>query len=164
MRFRSVARSVLEQLQRINALPWVLTHGDITPSNIMVNPLNGRLVGFVDWAEAELIPFGVGLYGLEELLGEMTPAGFQYDQDASALRDIFWSELSKQIPDLRQKQTLEAVKLARDLGVLLWHGIAFDNGAIDRVVEEGRDVEEICRLDAFLEFEKLPSISRASRI
>jgi hypothetical protein len=80
----------------------------------------------------------------------MAPAGFQYYGDAEEVRALFWAELQKHLPDLGQKSVLDAVKLARDLGVLLWHGIAFDNGAIDRVVEEDRDIEEVQRLDAFL--------------
>lgn len=150
-RFQNTARNVLRQLHRIEALPWVLTHGDITAANIMVDPLSCNLLGFVDWAEAERLPFGVCFYGLEEILGEMTPSGFHYHPDAKDLRDLFWAELKIYIPELQQSQVLEAVKLARDFGVLLWHGIAFDNGAIDRVVQEGRDVDEIQRLDAFLD-------------
>lgn len=150
-RFQGIARNVLSQLRRIETLPWVLTHGDIIAANIMVDPLSCDLVGFVDWAEAERLPFGVCLYGLEEILGQMTPSGFRYCPDAEELRILFWAELQRNIPELKQSQVLEAVKLARDLGVLLWHGIAFDNGAIDRVVQEGRDSEEIRRLDAFLD-------------
>lgn len=151
VRFHSTARNVLRQLHRIEALPWVLTHGDIIAANIMVDPTFCNLQGLVDWAEAERLPFGVCLYGLEEILGEMTPSGFRYRHDAEVLRDFFWAELQKDIPELRQSQMLEAVKLARNLGVLLWHGIAFDDGAIDRVVQEDKDIEEIKRLDAFLE-------------
>lgn len=150
-RFQSTARIILRQLHRIEALPWVLTHGDIIAANIMVDPSSCTLLGFVDWAEAERLPFGICFYGLEEILGEMTPSGFRYHPDTEDLRSFFWAELQKNIPELRQSPVLEAVKLARDLGVLLWHGIAFDNGAIDRVVQEGRDVEEIHRLDAFLD-------------
>ncbi|KAG0651893.1 hypothetical protein D0Z07_1277 [Hyphodiscus hymeniophilus] len=150
-RFQSTARHVLRQLHRIETLPWVLAHGDILAANILVHPSTCNLLGFVDWAEAERLPFGVCFYGLEEILGEMTPSGFRYYPDSRDLRDLFWEELKIQIPELQQSQMLQAVKLARDLGVLLWHGIAFDNGAIDRVVEEFKDVEEIQRLDAFLE-------------
>ncbi|KAG9243473.1 hypothetical protein BJ878DRAFT_481078 [Calycina marina] len=149
-RFRPTARRLLKNISQVNALPWVLTHGDITAGNMMIDPSSGRLRGLVDWAEAEVLPFGISIYGLEEIIGDMTPAGFRY-QDASALRTVFWNELTAQLPELRQREVLEAVKHARDLGVLLWHGIAFDDGAINRVVEEGRDFEEICRLDAFLD-------------
>lgn len=150
IRFRPVAEQILMELPVIQALPWVLTHGDIVPGNVIIDPSSGRLVGFVDWAEAELLPFGICFYGLEEILGEMSANGFQYHVRAMDLRRIFWDELKKCIPELLQTSTLRAVRLARDLGVLLWYGIAFDNGAIDRVVQEGRDVDEIQKLEAFL--------------
>jgi hypothetical protein len=149
-RFQPTAQGLLERLPQIESLPWVLTHGDIVQSNIIVDPASGTLAGLVDWAEAEILPFGVCLYGLEEILGKMTVSGFRYQPDAGELRDLFWVELANLIPALRQADTLESVKLARDLGVLLWHGIAFDNGAINRVVQEGRDINEIYRLDAFM--------------
>ncbi|KAH7418300.1 hypothetical protein BKA64DRAFT_196130 [Cadophora sp. MPI-SDFR-AT-0126] len=161
-RFRANARHVLANLQRIEALPWVLTHGDIVAANIMVDPSSGALAGLVDWAEAETLPFGVCLYGLEEMLGEMTATGFQYGPDAENLRAIFWDELRRHIPALGQSHVLEAVNLARDLGVLLWHGIAFDDGAIDRVVQEGRDVEELYKLEAFLNPEACPKLEEPS--
>ena len=68
------------------------------------------------------------------------------------------------IPELRLDTVLEAVKLSRDLGVLLWHGIAFDDGAIDRVVQEGRDIDEIHRLDAFLDLHEYSGLDRTSKM
>jgi len=163
-RFQPTVKNVLRNIHRIEALPWVLTHGDIVAANIMVHPSTGILTGIVDWAEAERLPFGTCLYGLEEILGEMTATGFQYCGDADDLRALFWTELQRNVPDLEQKLMLDAVKLARDLGVLLWHGIAFDNGAIDRVVQEGRDIEEIQRLDAYLNLSCHSSTERVSKI
>lgn len=148
-RFQGKARHILKNLPIIEALPWVLTHGDITASNIMVHSSTGHLTGFVDWAEAERLPFGTCLYGLEEILGEITSAGFRYHSDAEYLRRLFWRELVIGIPELKQAEVLNAVKVSRDLGVLLWYGIAFDEGVLDRVVQEGKDLEEIHRLDAF---------------
>ncbi|KAI9050105.1 hypothetical protein LZ554_006248 [Drepanopeziza brunnea f. sp. 'monogermtubi'] len=163
-RFRPTARRIFENLYHVEALPWVITHGDIVAANIMVDPSSGRLTGLVDWAEAETLPFGICLYGLEEMLGEMTPTGFRFCRDAEYLRTVFWDELKRSIPELGHNHVLEAVKLARDLGVLLWHGIAFDDGAIDRVVQQGRDIEEIHRLDAFLDISVLPAIGTASKL
>ena len=40
------------------------------------------------------------------------------------------------------------VELVRVLDILLWHGLAYDDGKLNRVVCEGRDDEEIQRLDA----------------
>lgn len=171
-RFRPAVQLVHANLARIEALPWVLTHGDVVPTNIIVEPGSAtapvRLTGLLDWAEAEYLPFGVGLYGAEELLGESisardSPVGgsgsaypppgscFAYYPEAAALRAVFWAELERAVPELREDEALRtAVEMARVLGLLLWHGIAFDNGKLDRVVEEGRDDEEIQRLDLFL--------------
>lgn len=149
-RYRPIAQHVLQHLPSIDSLPWVLTHGDLVSSNIMLDPSTGRLTGLVDWAEAEVLPFGTCLYGLEELLGEMTPQGFVYLEDATRLRRIFWHKLLLMIPELSSVSGLRNVHLARQLGVLLWHGFAWDNGLINRVVQEGRDTEEIRYLEAFL--------------
>ncbi|KAI9735321.1 MAG: hypothetical protein M1818_006516 [Claussenomyces sp. TS43310] len=149
--FRPIASHVLSQLEAINALPWVLTHGDIVTSNIMIDPYSGKLLGFVDWAEAELLPFGVCLYGLEEILGYMTTEGFVYHDDAEQCRTAFWTTLHREIPRLAETTFRNAVLLARDLGVLLWHGFAFDDGAINRVVQMGKDCTEILYLEAFLQ-------------
>jgi hypothetical protein len=164
LRFQARAKHILRNLDHIEALPWVLSHGDIVAGNIMVDTSSGSLTGFVDWAEAEYLPFGICFYGLEEILGEMTPTGFHYHQDATELRNTFWTEMSNNIPELRQDTVLEAVRLSRDLGVLLWHGIAFDNGAIDRVVQEDRDVDEVRRLDAFLDLYEYSGLDRTSKM
>ncbi|KAH6649586.1 hypothetical protein F5144DRAFT_607715 [Chaetomium tenue] len=51
------------------ALPLALTHGDLCEMNLLVDPATGRLTGVVDWAEARALPFGLALYGLENVLG-----------------------------------------------------------------------------------------------
>lgn len=124
-------------------------HGDLIPENILVHPKTGGLTGLVDWAEAERLLFGICIYGLEEFLGEITPSGFHYHPNASELRTLFWTKLARLIPSLCQEGILESGKLARELGVMLWHGIAFDNGALDRVIQ-GRNISEIHRLEAFM--------------
>ncbi|KAH8879412.1 hypothetical protein GQ53DRAFT_854790 [Thozetella sp. PMI_491] len=164
-RFHPYTSRVLEDLGQVEGLPWVLTHGDVVPSNIMVLPAGDglQLTGLLDWAEAEYLPFGVGLYGAEELLGQTVapwngegpypPPGsqFAFFDDASRLREAIWRELEDAIPELRTDGRFRtAVQAARDLGILLWHGIAFDDGRLDRVVQEGRDDEEIQKLDLFL--------------
>ncbi|KAI9810071.1 MAG: hypothetical protein M1827_006682 [Pycnora praestabilis] len=151
-RFQTRANFVLKNLDMLDALPLVLNHGDMLPSNIVVNPCTGRLNGLVDWAEAEFLPFGMCLYGLEELLGFMTPRGWIYYHGSMQLREAFWRRLCTAIPVLKANQELlQGIAIARDLGVLLFHGYAWDEGAIDRVVNESIDSEEIRYLEAFLE-------------
>lgn len=147
-RLRPISQSVLSRLPELEELPCVLTHGDLVPSNIMVDPRTGRLLGLVDWAEAEMLPFGVCLYGLDEILGEMTTHGFVFSEDADICRSIFWKTLVRLVPEVEDK--LQAVLLARDLGILLWHGFAFDDGSIDRVVDEERDAVEVNYLDVLI--------------
>jgi hypothetical protein len=161
-RFLPLATHLLSNLSSVISLPWVLTHGDLLPGNFMLNLSTGHLTGLVDWAESEVLPFGLCFYGLEEILGEVTESGFAYHPQSDVLRAIFWEEMERGIPGLkhggggngggaREKWSLrERIRMSRDLGVLLWFGIAFDDGAIDRVVQEGRDIVEIWKLDAFL--------------
>lgn len=157
-RFAPFLSKTRSQLDKITSLPWVLTHGDIVPANIMVEPSQDKsgelvLTGILDWAEAEYLPFGVGLYGLEEILGETDSSGqFTYYSDENELRTLFWAQVDAELAtdgSALSPLQREIVDDAHTLGVLLWHGIAFDNGKLDRVVEEGRDDEEISRLDLF---------------
>ncbi|KAL1871360.1 hypothetical protein Daus18300_004726 [Diaporthe australafricana] len=153
-RFQPAVKNILERLDGIESLPWVLTHGDVLPANMMVQePQDATeevvLTGFLDWAEAEYLPFGVGLYGLEALLGESgRDSRFSYYPEAEELRKYFWLRLEAEIPGLLLKSESDnfrgTVEAAHSLGVLLWHGIAFDNGRLDRVVDEEKieDAEE----------------------
>ncbi|KAI0114901.1 hypothetical protein F4814DRAFT_297643 [Daldinia grandis] len=150
-RFRGIAKSVLADLPEIEALPWTLSHGDFLPSNVMVCPESGKMLGLLDWAEAEYLPFGVGMYGVQELLGEDKNGHFIYYPEAKHLRNLFWAELLSQLPELlRNSKRVGLIRKAQVLGIFLWHGIAFDDGKLDRTVEDGKDDGEIERLDAFL--------------
>ncbi|KAF2086390.1 hypothetical protein K490DRAFT_44666 [Saccharata proteae CBS 121410] len=148
------AAEVLQRSERfLVRLPNVLTHGDIVPSNLMIDvDGKGRLEGMVDWAEAEGLPFGTCCYGLEFLLGWVgeTAYAFTYYTAASRLRGLFWNELARLVPALREQEIMEAVRCARDVGVLLWFGYAWDEGSIDRVVDEVRDRKEVVLLETFL--------------
>jgi hypothetical protein len=152
---RERAGITLCAVQRISEHPVVLNHGDLIPSNILVHEQTWQITGLVDWAEAEFLPFGTCLYGLEHLLGFFTPASsdddvptFTYFDHAQPLRDLFWDRLAKALPNILSRG--DDIRVMRDVGVLLWHGIAWDGGAIDRVVNERDDMEELVRLRAFL--------------
>ena len=151
---RGIAETTLSDVQRIIKYPVLLNHGDLIPSNILVDEDTWEITGLVDWVEAELLPFGTCLYGLEHLLGYFLPASSDseptwiYFENAVRLRSLFWFRLLETVPDLR---TLAwEMRVMRNVGVLLWHGIAWDNGAINRVVNELDDQEELAKLRAFL--------------
>lgn len=149
------ANTTLEKLRQILEYPVVLNHGDLILSNILVDETTWEMTGLVDWAETEHLPFGTCLYGLEHMLGFLRPSlqdarqsAFVYYDNAAQLRQLFWSTLTNMIPELEGIQ--DETRTMRDLGVLLWHGYAWDGGAIDRVVDEVNDSEELAKLRAFL--------------
>jgi len=124
---KAAARKTLAALEHIKSLPQALNHGDVLPSNIMVDPVTLQLVGLVDWAEAESLPFGTCLYGLEHLLGIMTVdthgrQTFEYYNRAFELRVHFWHSLRDFIPALTMPSLRECVLQAKKMGTLLWHG------------------------------------------
>lgn len=153
---RAVANDTSKSLDCLDLLPIALNHGDVLPSNIMVDPVTFTLVGLVDWAEAEHLPFGTCLYGLENFLGYMSrPSSryreFVYYDRAPEVRLHFWRELRSLIPTLQRSDHRDAIILAKKIGTLLWYGFAWDNGAIDRVVNDQDDRDELAYLEAFLE-------------
>lgn len=158
---RQKAAAVREQVQAglLNLLPVVLSHGDLIPSNIMVDTQTWRVEGYVDWAESEHLPFGICLYALEHLLGflEEDPASQRpgkaasvYYEQAEELRSWFWMSLEGEVPELRSETVRCAVRVAGEVGVLLWHGFAWDDGKIDRVVDIQHDAVEVVKLRSFL--------------
>ncbi|RMZ73103.1 kinase-like domain [Pyrenophora seminiperda CCB06] len=152
---RERAEKCLCAVQRMPAnYPVVLNHGDLIPSNILADEQTWKINGVVDWAEAEYLPFGMCLYGLEHLLGFYDAsldgeAAWVWFHGGEEMRGVFWRRLVEGVPELRGR--LGEVRVMRDVGVLLWHGIAWDGGAIDRVVNEVDDVEELVKLRAFLD-------------
>ncbi|KAF2757150.1 hypothetical protein EJ05DRAFT_57067 [Pseudovirgaria hyperparasitica] len=151
---RHAAKRCIARVQELSRLPVVLNHGDLIASNIMVDARTGALCGLVDWAEGEHLPFGMCLYGLEYLLGAVDEGSgaFVYVGGAERLRGLFWGLLGESVPVLRCEEAVlrDAVRLARDVGVLLWFGFAFDEGRIDRVVDEVGDARECVLLRTFL--------------
>ncbi|KAK6439976.1 hypothetical protein LTR95_003803 [Oleoguttula sp. CCFEE 5521] len=154
-KLRSIARSTLEAVQQgaLQCLPVVLTHGDLLPMNMFVDPDTWAFTGLVDWAEAEHLPFGIGLYGIDHLLGYMDAAHqWMWYHESETLRKHFWRCLQQQVPALVPKESTlaNAVRLARVVGVLLWHGFAWYDGRLNRVVNEVNDGDEVVMLRTFI--------------
>jgi hypothetical protein len=160
---RDIAKTALAGIKAMEPLPVVLNHGDLIPSNILVDEDTWEITGLVDWAEAEYLPFGTCLYGLEHVFGYLSTTSplvdstsdspnaplFMYHEHANSMRELFWTRLCEMVPDFKAR--LEDVKTMRDIGVLLWYGFAWDGGAIDRVVNEMDDSVEVVCLRAFFD-------------
>jgi hypothetical protein len=100
----------------------VLLHRDFNTCNIMVAEETSVLTGVIDWAEAEIGPFGLNLYSLFFLTGKVhLSKGCIPFEDYNSLNDTFWTVLLEELGGLSE-QTLASIKNARMLGLLLSHG------------------------------------------
>ncbi|KAK7994517.1 hypothetical protein PG991_016105 [Apiospora marii] len=131
-------------------LPFVLNHGDLSESNILVNKDNGRITGIIDWAEAEVSPFGLSLWGLESLLGYGRKGNFYFYDNAEQLRDEFWRIFEAEIgtaADALSDEVKHAIKVARMAGLLLSWCFIFDE---DMARQKVRDTDAaLGRADIF---------------
>ncbi|KAI0851718.1 hypothetical protein F5Y00DRAFT_229078 [Daldinia vernicosa] len=70
-RFRPIIQNCVDSIDAVLSLPMVLLHRDLGTCNIIVDETSCHLVGVVDWAEAEICPFGLNLHSLEALTGKL---------------------------------------------------------------------------------------------
>lgn len=106
----------------ILALPMVLLHRDLGSCNIIVDEATCHLVGVIDWAEAEVCPFGLNLHSLQSLTGKLhLRNGWTRYEDYDILQDIFWETFKREVGGLSDDQ-FRSIKLARVLGLLLSSG------------------------------------------
>ncbi|KAK3298466.1 uncharacterized protein B0H64DRAFT_75799 [Chaetomium fimeti] len=117
-RFHPIIRATLAALPSICSLPTVLLHKDFGDCNIMVEDETCRLVGVIDWAEAEIGPFGTNLHSLQDLMSKLhLKNGWIRYEDYDDLVGTFWKTLSDEVGGL-DKDTAKAIRAARVLGLL----------------------------------------------
>ncbi|PYH34414.1 uncharacterized protein BO87DRAFT_358247 [Aspergillus neoniger CBS 115656] len=121
-RFRPLIQKSISSLPAIFSLPMVLLHRDFGVCNIMVNETTCNLVGVVDWAEAEVAPFGLNLHSHQRLISKVHLKGgwMRYD-DYVTLEDIFWSKFKKEAGGLSDEE-IKTIEAARIVGLLLSRG------------------------------------------
>ncbi|CAG8103521.1 unnamed protein product [Penicillium olsonii] len=119
-RFQPIIQQSLNSLPAIMSLPTVLLHQDLGIYNVMVDE-KSHLVGIIDWAEAEIGPFGVNLHFLQQTTGQkhLKHGWTRYD-DYESLHHTFWASL-KEETGLGETE-ISKIKMAMVLGVLLSHG------------------------------------------
>jgi len=102
-------------------LPWVLTHKDLSDTNILVDPVTGCIHGVIDWENATIESFGLALIGVYSILGTCSlDKGYQFacGDKSPRYRRLFAQTLSAEIGGLSatQETTIEA---ARVLSILV---------------------------------------------
>lgn len=117
-RFGMIIRATLAYLPRIFSLPMALLHKDFGDCNIMVEEPSCRLMEVIDWAEAEIAPFGTNLHSLQDLMSKLhLKNGWIRYEDYEDLERSFWETLSDNMGGLGE-DTTKAIKAARVVGLL----------------------------------------------
>ena len=124
----------------------VLLHKDFGVCNIIVNKTSCNLVGVVDWAEAEIAPFGLNLYSHQRLISKIHfKSGWARFDDYVTLEDIFRSTFTKEAAGL-SSDTIRAIKAARIAGLLLSRGFTSRLANMPKPVPTRDDESGACNM------------------
>lgn len=104
--------------------PQVLTHNDLSWTNILVHEATLEITGIVDWSLAEVLPFGLELYILPLMTGSMDLHGWHNYTCREKLHSAFWEEFLPNCgindgDSVRRKEAREMARLAARLGAVL---------------------------------------------
>lgn len=137
LRFQESLEEVQAALPSLFAseYPLALNHGDLSEMNILVDPSTGHITGVIDWAEAKVSPFGISLWGLENVLGSMNQQGWRYHPHHRALRDLFWQTFETAIGQI-SNDNKQTIQIARMAGLFLRYGFDWADGG-QELVNEG---------------------------
>lgn len=70
----------------------MLTHGDLSLTNILVDETSHQITGLVDWSLATVSPFGLELDFLLLTMGYMDFSGWHDYECKALLQTAFWDE------------------------------------------------------------------------
>lgn len=118
--------------------PQVLTHGDLSRTNILVDKDTYEITGIVDWSLVTVLPFGMELDCLLLTTGYMDLSGWHDYACRSQLQMAFWDEFwtASGVEDgvCRQKFRVLADSAAKIAVVLRYAFQRNANGSASEVV------------------------------
>ncbi|KZF19139.1 hypothetical protein L228DRAFT_241817 [Xylona heveae TC161] len=121
-RFHQSVQKCLDSMDAIFSLPMVLLHRDFGTCNVMVDATSCHLTGVLDWAEAEICPFGLNLHSLQAFTGALhLKNGWRRYEDYEARQNTFWGTFRDEVGGLSE-ETVRTIKMARVMGLLLSSG------------------------------------------
>lgn len=78
--------------------------------------------GVIDWAKAEICPFGQNLSSLQSLIGTLhLKNGWRRYPNYAALQNVFWGTFRDEVGEL-SAETTRSIETARIMGLLLSRG------------------------------------------
>ncbi len=134
------------QLLFAHTYPLVLTHDDLCEMNILVDPDSGHITGIIDQAKAKILPFGISLWGFQNIIGYMDSQGWHYYSNYYALKSLFWQTFETVVGGVSEIER-HTIRIARIAGFFLRYGFVQEDGVRERPVKELDD--SLRYLDAF---------------
>jgi hypothetical protein len=138
-----LSRTTISELERSlpilfkQTYPQVLTHNDLSQTNILVNEKTFEITGIVDWSLARVLPFGMELDSLLLATGYMDLSGWHNYTCRLQLLNAFWDEFWTQCrvyDDVRRQEVRTIAMQATKIGAVLHH--AFQRNADGSPSEE----------------------------
>lgn len=129
---------LIEAVQRIDRdlrklfdqnYPQVLTHGDLSLTNILVDEDDLSITGIVDWSLASVLPLGMELDTLRLTPGSMDLDGWADFECRGRLEAAFWEELFSSIQEddvVKQRKIRNLAETACKLGAILRYAFKRD--------------------------------------
>ncbi|KAF4454064.1 Protein kinase-like domain protein [Fusarium austroafricanum] len=153
VRLHRITKKCIDSIDDILSLPMVLLHRDFSAFNIMVDQRSSHLVGVIDWAEAEIGPFGLDLHFLQSITGKLHyEKGWTRYDDYDSLQQVFWTTFKDEVGGLSDDR-IEAIQLSRITGLLLSEGFTnrFANDCeLVPIGDDERGRYNMLSLDGFL--------------
>ncbi|RHZ46582.1 phosphotransferase family protein, partial [Aspergillus thermomutatus] len=117
--------------------PQVLTHNDLSQTNILINKETFEITGVVDWSLARVLPFGMELDTLLLATGYMDLSGWHNYTCRLQMLNAFWDEFWIQCQvydDVHQREIRASAMQATKIGAVLHY--AFQRNADGSPSEE----------------------------
>lgn len=101
--------------------PQVLTHGDLSRTNILVDKNTFEITGIVDWSLAGVLPFGMEMDCLFLMTGYINFSGWHDYACRSQLQIAFWDEFwtVSGIEDSKRQKVRTLAESAAKIGAIL---------------------------------------------
>ncbi|KAJ5992630.1 Protein kinase-like protein [Penicillium sp. IBT 35674x] len=115
--------------------PMVINHWGLLENSIHVDIQTGHLTGIVDWRDAEVGPFALQLWGLENIIGRRTTTWMRFHSQHVQLRRSFWQNFYEEIGAVSEG-VKAAIYTARMIGIFLANGDFAGASADAREMEE----------------------------
>lgn len=110
--------------------PQVLTHGDLSLTNILVDEDSYAITGIIDWSLTTIFPFGMELDCLFLTTGYMSRSGWHDYASRRRLHEAFWDEFwsaSGVEGDEQRDKVRDMAERAAKIGAILRY--AFERNA-----------------------------------